>query len=267
MSRSWRCRIRVAAAVGALVTAPSLAAGLTSSSRSDAPPAHDEPVNECVVLLHGLARTRRCMHRMAEALTAAGYTVHALDYASTRKTVERLAAEDLVPLVDRCQVDAPRKIHFVAHSIGNIVLRQYFATNVLANAGRIVMLGPPNHGSEVVDTLGRFAPFAWINGPAGRQLGTAENALPSQLPAPPVEVGVIAGTRSINLILSAMIPGRDDGKVAVERTKLEGMTDFATVATAHPFLMRNREVIQLTLTFLREGRFRQQPDRASRLGP
>ena len=195
------------------------------------------------------------MNRMEKALTAAGYTVYSLRYPSTQKTVQRIADEDLAPLLVRCQATAPAKIHFVAHSLGNIVLRQYLATHPMENAGRIVMLGPPNQGSEVVDKIGRLTLFKWINGPAGQQLGTASNSLPNRLPVPPAEVGVIAGTRSINWILSAMIPGPDDGKVSVERTKLAGMKDFATVHAAHPFLMQNPKVINMTLSFLRDGSF------------
>lgn len=210
---------------------------------------------EMVVLLHGLARTRHSMSRMERALTAAGYTVCSMPYASTEKTVKQMVDEDLIPFLAQCQALKPVKIHFVTHSLGGIMLRQFFAEHTLDNAGRIVMLGPPNQGSEVVDKLGRFTLFRWINGPAGQQLGTSCHDLPCQLPIPPVEVGVIAGTRSINGILSCLIPGRDDGKVSVERAKLAGMADFVTVPVAHPFLMRNRKVINLTLFFLQNGFF------------
>ncbi len=210
---------------------------------------------EAVVLLHGLARTSRSMKRMKKELSEAGYAVHALQYESRKKTVQQISEEDLAPLLVKCQAARPRKIHFVAHSLGNIVLRQYFTTHTLEHAGRIVMLAPPNQGSEVVDKLGRFVLFDWLNGPAGQQLGTSSNSLPNQLPLPPVEVGVIAGTRSINWILSMLIPGDDDGKVAVERTKLPGIADFAAVGTTHPFIMRNRKVIRMTISFLRTGSF------------
>jgi triacylglycerol lipase len=210
---------------------------------------------EIVVLLHGLARTSRSMAHIEQALIAAGYAVASLQYPSRQKTVQQIADEDLAPLILKCQTNRPVRIHFVAHSLGNIILRQYFTNHTLTNAGRIVMLGPPNQGSEVVDKLGRFTLFDWVNGPAGQQLGTSSNSLPSRLPAPPVEVGVIAGTRSINWLLSALIPGRDDGKVSVERAKLSGMADFAEVAIAHPFLMRHPKAIELTLSFLKNGSF------------
>jgi pimeloyl-ACP methyl ester carboxylesterase len=210
---------------------------------------------EIVILLHGLARSSRSMAPMERALTHAGYDVRLQQYPSTEKTVEEIVRDHLVPLIAQCQSEHPAKIHFVTHSLGGILLRYYFAHHSQTNIGRIVMLGPPNQGSEVVDKLGHFSLFDWINGPAGQQLGTASNALPRQLPVPPTEIGVIAGTQSINLILSTLIPGPDDGKVGVEHTKLDGMKDFATVSASHPFLMRDREVIAKTLSFLRTGRF------------
>ncbi len=216
----------------------------------------EAPQREAVVLLHGLARTHRSMRPMQRALTASGYVVYSFRYPSREKTVERIVAEDFLPFLAQCQSNSPVKIHFVAHSLGNIVLRQYFAHHTLTNAGRIVMLAPPNQGSEVVDKLGDFAPFDWVNGPAGQQLGTSSNSLPNRLPAPPGEFGVIAGTRSVNWILSCLIPGPDDGKVSLERVKLAGAADFATVKASHPFLMRNPQAIEMTLRFLRTGSFK-----------
>jgi pimeloyl-ACP methyl ester carboxylesterase len=215
-----------------------------------------KPNGEAVILVHGLARTSRSMGRLATSLSEAGYTVYSLQYPSRTKTVEQIADEDLAALLTTCRQAKEKRIHFVAHSLGNIVVRQYLATHRLTNIGRVVMLGPPNQGSEVVDSLGGLRLFRWINGPAGLQLGTSSRSPPWRLPAPSAEVGVIAGTHSINWILSCLIPGPDDGKVSVERTRLVGMADFATVPVSHPFLMRDREAVELTLAFLRNGSFR-----------
>jgi pimeloyl-ACP methyl ester carboxylesterase len=223
---------------------------------ADAVPPPPSPSPEVVILLHGLARSARSMRPMQKALEEAGYRVYNLDYPSTEKNVQQLTEEHLAPLITRCQFANPAKIHFVAHSLGNIVLRQYFMTHELHNAGRLVMLGPPNQGSEVVDKLGDFSLYDWINGPAGQQLGTGTNALPATLPPPPLDTGVIAGRRSINWILSSLIPGPDDGKVAITHTHIKGMDDFIIVPVSHPFLMRDREVIGLTLHFLRHGKFK-----------
>ncbi len=218
--------------------------------------------NETVLLLHGLARTGLSMIRMEHALSKAGYDVVRLDYPSTKHTVEELTDKYLSPAIDKCRKKEPTRIHFVAHSLGNIMLRHYFATHALPNMGRIVMLGPPNKGSEVVDKIGHLTAFDWLNGPAGQQLGTGTNSLPNTLPVPPADIGVIAGTRSVNWILSTYIPGADDGKVSPENTKIDGMKDFSTVPATHTFMMWNRKVITMTINFLKYGQFEPPSPRA-----
>ena len=107
----------------------------------------------------------------------------------------------------------------------------------------------------MVDKLGGWPIFKWINGPAGNELGTDSNSVPNQLGPANFPVGIIAGDRSINWINSLLIHGPDDGKVSVQRAKLAGMSDFIVLHTTHPFIMRNHEVISQTIQFLKTGRF------------
>lgn len=193
------------------------------------------------------------MSKLANALRADGYAVINCDYPSRRETVESLTTNLFATLAPQI-ANAP-KVHFVTHSLGGMLLRAHLQDHTLPNLGRVVMLGPPNRGSEVVDCLGRLALFRWINGPAGTQLGTSANSLPSRLKAPTFELGVIAGDRSVNPFLSLMIPGADDGKVSVQRTRTEGMRDFLKLHVTHTFMMRNSRVIRQTRHFLKIGRF------------
>ena len=211
---------------------------------------------EEVILLHGLCRTSRSMLKMERALTEAGYKVRNVDYPSRTASVEKLADDAIGKAVSDCQRDGATKIDFVTHSLGGILVRSYLARHETPLLGRVVMLAPPNQGSEVVDKLGWLFLFKWINGPAGNELGAGTNSTPNKLGPANYPVGIIAGDRSINWINSLfLIPGRDDGKVSVERTKLAGMSDHIVIHTTHPFIMKNREAIRQTIHFLRAGNF------------
>jgi len=210
---------------------------------------------ETVILLHGLCRTSHSMAKLERTLTGAGYTVKNVSYPSRTASVQQLADDAIGKAVADCQRDGATKIDFVTHSLGGILVRSYLARHSVPSLGRVVMLAPPNRGSEVVDKLGWLFLFKWINGPAGNELGTNTNSTPNRLGPATYPVGVIAGDRSINWINSLLIPGRDDGKVSVERTRLAGMSDHIVIPTTHPFIMRNRETIRQTIQFLRNGAF------------
>ena len=215
---------------------------------------------EYVILLHGLCRTSRSMVPMEQALWQAGYEVLNIDYPSRTDTIEQLSERALGLAIAKCQRHGAVRIHFVTHSVGGILVRSYLARHNVPNLGRVVMLGPPNQGSEVVDRLGSTWLFQKTDGPAGRELGTDGQSTPNKLGPAHFCVGVIAGNRSINWINSMLIPGSDDGKVSVERTKLAGMADHLLLHATHTFIMRNRTAIQQTIRFLRTGRFDPLPD-------
>ncbi len=222
----------------------------------------DQSQRECVVLLHGLARTARSMEKIATALQQEGYHVLNVDYPSREHSIEELAPAVISAAIRDCGADAV-KIHFVAHSLGSILVRYYLSRNSLPSLGRVVMLSPPNQGSEAVDLLKKLPGFYWFNGPAGMQLGTDEDSIPLQLPPVDYEVGVIAGDRTINFILSWIIPGADDGKVSIQRAQVAGMADFLVVHHTHPYIMKADDVIEQTLFFLRTGRFDHDRERAA----
>ncbi|MGH8455059.1 MAG: esterase/lipase family protein [Nevskiales bacterium] len=213
-------------------------------------------MNEAVVLLHGLARTRRSMRPVQRALERAGYQVLNIGYPSRREPVERLANMAFSEIGRRLQEINPARVHFVTHSMGGILLRQILSQHRVERLGRVVMLAPPNQGSELVDRLGRLRLFRLLNGPAGLQLGAGTDSLPRRLPPADFDLGVITGTRGLfNPVLWAMLPKPNDGKVTVASAQLEGMRDFRVLPVTHTFLMGNRRVIDLTLHFLRHGRF------------
>lgn len=228
-----------------------------SGTNSPPPPAPAEA--ELVILIHGLARSAASMKPLEKELRSLGYRVINFDYPSTEFSIEDLTHDHLAPLLATEAIRSAPRVHFVTHSMGGILLRQQFAQGQPENLGRVVMLAPPNQGSEVVDTIGHWALFGAINGPAGRELGTGEEGISARLPAVNFPLGIIAGDRSINWINSGMIDGPDDGKVSIQSSHVEGESDHLIVHATHPLIMSNKEVLHQVPIFLRQGKFEPDP--------
>jgi triacylglycerol lipase len=211
-----------------------------------------------VVLVHGMGRTKRSMNALASHLSRQGFRVINFGYPSTRQSVET-STEQLREALQRDLDGGSGKIHFVTHSLGGIVVRALLKAQRPDNLGHVVMLSPPNQGSEVADRLRHNVLYKWATGRAGQQLGTEAHSVPNQLGGVDFPVGVITGSRSWNPLFSLWIDGPSDGKVGVARARVAGMADFLVVPRSHTYIMRSRGVMAQVARFLREGRFEHQP--------
>jgi triacylglycerol lipase len=225
----------------------------TTPCRGEILPREKQP--ECVILLHGLIRTSASMSTIASALREEGFTVVNQDYPSRKYSIEELSAIAIDNGLAACRMAGAQRVHFVTHSLGGILVRYYLSEKTITGLGRTVMLAPPNQGSSLVDLMKYFPELEDIAGPAGYQLGTTEDSVPASLGPANFEVGVIAGDHTVNPVMSEYLEKPNDGKVTVESTRLEGMTDFLVVPQSHPFIMTNQSVIGQIIYFLYFGEF------------
>lgn len=214
------------------------------------------PAKEGVILLHGLCRSPSSMTKMEVALKESGYVVENVGYPSRKGDIRTLAENAIGTALKTEKIMACSKVHFVTHSLGGILVRSYFHKRSDKRLGRVVMLAPPNQGSEVVDRIGAWRLTRWINGPAGSELGTGKNSTPNKLGKINFDCGVLTGDRSINWINSLIIPGKDDGKVSTERATSPGVKEHRVLHATHPYIMKNKQAISETIHFLRAGTFR-----------
>lgn len=210
---------------------------------------------DCVVLMHGLSRSDNSMWLIAETLEYHGYRVVNYNYPSTDEPVEKLVRH-VGFAVNQCGFQTT---HFVTHSLGGILVRAWLTEHRPPLMGRVVMLAPPNRGTEVVDNLAgnelMLDIMTFLHGPAVVQLGTDAESVPSQLPPPDYELGIVAGNRAISPLGPILIEGENDGTVSVESTKIEGMRDHIVVPATHAMIMMNPIAIAEVLEFLRYGSF------------
>ena len=199
---------------------------------------------ECVVLLHGLARSANSLLFMEWCLKRAGCDVVNLDYPSKEAKIEDPADRAIPKAFYRCR--KAKMIHFVTHSLGGILLR-YSMKRANPQSLRLewsVLLGLPNRGTPVIDQLNDLPGFEIWNGSGGMQLGAGSESLPNELGSVRLEVGIIAGVQSLNALFSAIIEGPNDGKAAVESTKVDSMTDHIIMPVTHTLMMNNSDVIE-----------------------
>lgn len=207
-----------------------------------------------IVILHGIFRSSKHMRKLASFLETQGYYVHNLDYPSTRNDLETLTDDLITQLKTRLPTD--QRVHFIGYSMGGLLVRTILAHYRPAHLGQVVQLAPPNHGSEVANFLRRFWLYKKLYGPAGQQLITDQSAIQPLFGPIDFPLGILAGTRSLDPFSSwCLLPGRNDGKVTVDSTKLSGMTEHHLVPATHTFFPQNRQVHRLTLHFLQHQCF------------
>ncbi len=215
-----------------------------------------ETKRECVIVLHGLGRTKNSMNRIEKSLVKDNYTVWNKSYPSTSENIEKLSIEHIEKGLAFCKEIKADTIHFVTHSLGGIMVRYYLQEHKIDNLGKVVMLSPPNNGSEVADFLNDVYVYKLAMGPAGQQLGTDSKSLPKSMMPVDAKIGIITGNKTLDPWFSPLIPGADDGKVSVESAKLQEMSDFLVVGNSHAFIIRNTPVIDQIKYFLKHGIFK-----------
>ncbi len=209
-----------------------------------------------VVLLHGLGRTLGSMRLLGMRIERAGFRTKCIRYPSTRHGLDAIAAA-LEPRVDRFAATIPGKIHFVTHSLGGLAVRGLLTRYRPENLGRVVMLAPPNGGSEWADALVKLRLASFILGPVSEHLATQRSATAERCFGPiDYPLGIIAGDRPIDPIFARLLmTGPHDGKVSVASTKVDGMTDHLVLPVGHPLMPFHPKVAHQAITFLMDGEF------------
>jgi len=204
---------------------------------------------EMVILIHGLWRSMWAMDPMAAYLHQLGYHTINVPYPSFRKPIEA-SCQIVHQAIQDHNKQGP--IHFVTHSLGGIVTRKLLADLPKKQTGRVVMLAPPNQGSEIIGWLDHCGPLKHTLGPAGQQLRMGE------VDAPPIsletDTAIIMGKRSLLPFFRPLLDSENDGIVSVESGKIEGMNEFHILDADHTFITTDPEAMNMTAQFLKDGK-------------
>lgn len=209
----------------------------------------------CVILLHGLWRSSLSMKHLQWGLEKAGHQVVNEGYPSSTLSIQELAPLAVEEGLAACRAVDLEQVAFVTHSLGGILVREYLSGHDIAGLRRVVMLGPPNGGSQLADYVGSAALLKPFMPQAVTQLGTSDESVPRQLGRVGFELGVIAGTFNYLPFLPGQPEGPSDGTVAVAETIVPGMADFIEMPVGHSFMMWDNDVLAQVIYFLQHGVF------------
>lgn len=207
---------------------------------------------ERVVLLHGLGRGFHAMEPLARVLSAEGFSTLNLPYPSLRRSVDELVE---VVLREIAALPGEGPIHLVTHSLGGILARLLLNDTPPWEVGRLVMLAPPNGGSEIIDWATASPLMRFLIGPAGCDLGCER--LPARLPPLPqfLEAAIIMGKRSTIPFFRSLLHAENDGIVSVSLGRIPGVRGFCVVDADHTFIQMHPEAVRRTVAFLKTGRW------------
>lgn len=208
-----------------------------------------------VILLHGLFRTKISMGHLSLVLKKHGYSTSNIQYRSIRQTISQHALRVRNHILNK--IPPGSRISFVGHSLGCIVTRKLVVEHYSElhargyRFGKAVMLGPPNRGADIAKRLRAIPFFEILLGPSFVELSELDLAGGSDK----IEVGIIAGGRGNSRGYSPLLGGDNDGIVLVEETKLANSKDWILVRGLHTILPYYPCVIKQVLHFLKEGTF------------
>ena len=209
-----------------------------------------------VVVVHGWAWLRDTMRSTVSYLHESEYAVVNVNYDARKEFPEEIANTHIAEAVKAYCTDSKRKVHFVGHSMGCLMIRKYLKSHHPENLGEVVLLAAPNQGIEYVDRFSDQMWFRKIFGNSARLLGDGVGNLPDQLgPAEGYAPGIIMGHKVSLPLLSRWLAGPDDGVVSVASGKMEGMRELIQVRCIHMNLPRNKPTLEQTVHFLRNGHF------------
>lgn len=211
---------------------------------------------ECVVLIHGFGRSSFSMGKISNHLESNGYKTISIDYPSRKHSIEFIVNQYIMPEINEDKLNCS-KLHFVGYSMGGIITRYILANNRPSNVGRVVFLGTPNSGAEIVNSLGKYKWFKKVFGPAVQDLAVGAKFLNRLPKTVDYESGVISGNFSANPFTSFfLLKGDDDGTISVKSTIIKGMKDHIVIPSSHNMLLSNQRAVEEIEYFIRNGKFR-----------
>ena len=210
---------------------------------------YDETENmEYIVLFHGIYGTEKDMKPIAEMLGNKNYNIISIQYPTNSDSVEMISEKYIKPVIDG--LDNDKKVHFVVHSMGSGILRYYLKNNNMDNLGKVVFISPPSHGSALADHF-ISKMLKDLLGEAVLQFSIKEDSFVNKLGNPDYSCYVLIGNKSNNPLYSVIIPGKDDGMVPLDGSKLDSCAYKVVDKASHTSILKDERTFNEIENYLK----------------
>lgn len=204
-------------------------------------------MQKAVVIVHGLYMSPVVMKLIERRFRALGYKTYNFGYRTrqySKLTLKRLHSF--------CSKITEDHVLFLGHSLGGLVICDYFLQyKPQFKSTKIVTLGTPFHGSQIVHTLANTHLAKWLFGRKNTQK-ILHDGLTCDLKELPV--GVITGTLNVGVGLFFGIEN-GDGTVSHTEAYLPWATAQTTIHTNHTGLLYSHHAVRLADKFFTHNHF------------
>ena len=207
--------------------------------------------NELIVLVHGFFRTYRHMAYLEAGLREAGYRTFSARLPALLRSLDDCAAALGEQIVESAA--GAGRIHFVAHSMGGLIVREHLYRAGCERVGRCVFIATPHRGSTLADIFGRVPLLGRVMRPLA-DLTPAARAAVTPIGAD-VDIGLLAGTDNNLLLGKWFLSPESDGRVELASVGTEDARELLALPLGHNDIHHHPRTLALVQSFLRSGRF------------
>lgn len=211
---------------------------------------------ELIILLHGLGQTKNIFRPLWKKLSKNGYNVAAINYPSTRKSMDNINKQ-LEFFLTHCE--DVTKVSFITNGVGCLILRNLISKSYgwqdKFRLNKVINVNPINCGSDLFELLSRCKIFNFIFGPLLKEATPQRAESISKLPTD-TNLGIIFCDTWKSLLLKP-ITNKFKGVTLKSDTIESDFSDkYIYIKNKKYNIFNNHDITNSCLNFLSKGAFK-----------
>jgi pimeloyl-ACP methyl ester carboxylesterase len=208
--------------------------------------------SEITILVHGFNKDHSDMLFIQKNLLLNGYNTFTANLPTTFSSLYK--CQTILFLQIEKLIKTHETVHYVAHSMGGLIVRYLINSIDQKNIGKCVFIATPHEGSKLAVLANKIPFYSYFFKPIKSLLPRA-----GYKPFPNTKnfkVGIIAGNRNKGFLGRMLLTENSDGRVEVFSVKSSDSDEFIVLPYSHADIHHEIETFNSLLTFLKIGSFK-----------